>query len=195
MKLIKNNIFNLILTVLIIFCLQSWTKAEDIRDFQIEGMSIGDSLLDFYKIDKINSAPKAYYPNSKKQYLTEFSDNLKTYDVVAVHIKENDKQFKITSIKGVIFYNKKIKKCKKKMKEVELDISKSLNIEKKLYEEKEYPDKRGKAYITEFEINKDSLRIWCVDFYKKAEKSGTKDNLSVSIEPFEFSKWLKDEAW
>ena len=114
MKLIKNNIFNLILTVLIIFCLQSWTKAEDIRDFQIEGMSIGDSLLDFYEIDKINSAPKAYYPNSKKQYLTEFSDNLKTYDVVAVHIKENDKQFKITSIKGVIFYNKKIKKCKKK---------------------------------------------------------------------------------
>ena len=195
MKLIKNNIFNLILTVLIIFCLQSWTKAEDIRDFQIEGMSIGDSLLDFYKIDKINSAPKAYYPKSKKHYLTEFSDNLKTYDIVAVHIKENDKQFKITSIKGVILYNKKIKKYKKKMKEVELDISKSLNIEKKLYEEKEYPDKRGKAYITEFEINKDSLRIWCVDFYKKAEKSGTKDNLSVSIEPFEFSKWLKDEAW
>ena len=27
---------------------QSWTKADDIRDFQIEGMSIGDSLLDFY---------------------------------------------------------------------------------------------------------------------------------------------------
>ena len=181
--------------LVLIFSLQSWTKAEDIRDFQIEGMSIGDSLLDFYKIDKINSAPKAYYPNSKKQYLTEFSDNLKTYDVVAVHIKENDKQFKITSIKGVIFYNKKIKKCKKKMKEVELDISKSLNIKKKFYEEKEYPDKRGKGYITEFEINKDSLRIWCVDFYKEAEKSGSIDNLSISIEPYEFSKWLKDEAW
>ena len=185
-----------LLTLIILLILNSVSaSADDIADFQIEGMSIGDSLLDFYKIDKINSAPKAYYPNSKKQYLTEFSDNLKTYDVVAVHIKENDKQFKITSIKGVIFYNKKIKKCKKKMKEVELDISKSLNIEKKLYEEKEYPDKRGKAYITEFEINKDSLRIWCVDFYKKAEKSGAKDNLSVSIEPFEFSKWLKDEAW
>ena len=181
--------------VFLIFSLQSSTNADDIRDFQIEGMSIGDSLLDFYKIDKINSAPKAYYPKSKKQYLTEFSDNLKTYDVVAVHIKENDKQFKITSIKGVIFYNKKIKKCKKKMKEVELEISNSLNIEKKLYEEKEYPDKRGKGYITEFEIGKDSLRIWCVDFYKKAEKSGRKDNLSVSIEPYEFSKWLKDEAW
>ena len=186
----------ILLSILIlIFSHISIIKADDIRDFQIEGMSIGDSLLDFYKIEKINSAPKAYYPKSKKQYLTEFSDKLKTYDVVAVHIKENDKQFKITSIKGVIFYNKKLKKCKKKMKEVELDISKSLNIEKKLYEEKEYPDKSGKGYITEFEIGKDSLRIWCVDFYKKAEKSGSKDNLSVSIEPYEFSKWLKYEAW
>ena len=33
------------------------------------------------------------------------------------------------------------------MKEVELDISKSLNIEKKLYEEKEYPDKEEKRTL------------------------------------------------
>ena len=122
-----------VLIVLLLINLSSATRADDVSDFQIEGMSIGDSLLDFYKIDKINSAPKAYYPNSKKQYLTEFFDNLKTYDAVAVHVEENDKQFKITSIKGVIFFNKKIKKCKKKMKEIELEISKNLNIEKKLY--------------------------------------------------------------
>ena len=42
------------LTVLIlIFSLQSWTKADDIRDLQIEGMSIGDSLLDFFSEEKI----------------------------------------------------------------------------------------------------------------------------------------------
>ena len=36
------------ITVLfLILSLQSWTKADDIRDFQIEGMSIGDSLLDY----------------------------------------------------------------------------------------------------------------------------------------------------
>ena len=36
------------ITVLVlIFSLQSWTKADDISDFEIEGMSIGDSLLDF----------------------------------------------------------------------------------------------------------------------------------------------------
>ena len=44
------------LTVMIlIFSLQSWTKADDIRDFEIEGMSIGDSLLKHMSINQINS--------------------------------------------------------------------------------------------------------------------------------------------
>ena len=40
-----------ILILIVIF--QSPTKADDIRDFQIEGMSIGDSLLDYLKISEI----------------------------------------------------------------------------------------------------------------------------------------------
>ena len=34
--------------LVLIFSLQSWTKANDIGEFEIEGMSIGDSLLDYY---------------------------------------------------------------------------------------------------------------------------------------------------
>jgi len=34
--------------LILIFSLQSWTKADDISDFEIEGMSIGDSALDFF---------------------------------------------------------------------------------------------------------------------------------------------------
>ena len=36
-----------IAVLVLIFSLQSWTKADDIRDFEIEDMSIGDSLLDY----------------------------------------------------------------------------------------------------------------------------------------------------
>ena len=32
---------------LILFTLQTPSQADDIRDFQIEGMSVGDSLLDY----------------------------------------------------------------------------------------------------------------------------------------------------
>ena len=30
------------------FIFQSWTNADDIRDFEIEGISIGDSALDYF---------------------------------------------------------------------------------------------------------------------------------------------------
>jgi len=184
------------ITVLVlILSLQSITKADDIRDFQIEGMSIGDSLLNYYSEKEIKNQKKNFYPKSKKIYMIEFFDNLKSYDAVAFHLQKDDKEYKIESIKGVIFFDKNIKKCRKKMTKIELDVSNSLNIEKNLYEEREYPDKRGKAYIAEFKLNKDRIRIWCVNFFKKQEKLGSRDNLALSIEPYKFSKWLKEEAW
>ena len=65
----KVLVMRIFLTVLIlIFSLQSWTKADDIRDFEIEGISIGDSLLDYYSKEDIESRIKNnpyYYPNSK----------------------------------------------------------------------------------------------------------------------------------
>ncbi len=45
-KVLNMRIF-LSLIVLIIG-LQSWTKADDISDFEIEGMSLGDSALNFF---------------------------------------------------------------------------------------------------------------------------------------------------
>ena len=41
-----------LLFIILIFNLQSLTKADDIKDFQIEGMSVGDSLLDYYSEKK-----------------------------------------------------------------------------------------------------------------------------------------------
>ena len=37
-----------IAVLVLIFSLQSWTKADDIRDFEIVGISIEDSALDFF---------------------------------------------------------------------------------------------------------------------------------------------------
>ena len=38
---------NFILILILILNFQSFTNANDVKDFQIEGMSIGDSLLDY----------------------------------------------------------------------------------------------------------------------------------------------------
>jgi len=184
-----------IIILILIFNLQSITKADDIRDFQIEGMSIGDSLLEYFSEEEIKAKKKNYYPKSKRYHMIEFEGNFKNYEILAFHLEENDKKYLIQSIKGVIFFKKKIKKCMKKKEEIVTLVSNFLNKPKDLYEEKEYPDKRGKIYVSEFNIDKDLIRIWCVDFYKKTEKTGVKDNLALSIEPYNFGKWLKNEAW
>ena len=54
-----------------IFSFQSWTKADDIRDFQIEGISVGDNLLDQTAIlnvtkNVIKNKKYLIYPKSNK---------------------------------------------------------------------------------------------------------------------------------
>ena len=55
-----------IAVLVLIFSLQSLTKADDISEFEIEGISIGDSLLDIFTKKEIDSIEPTYYPNSKK---------------------------------------------------------------------------------------------------------------------------------
>ena len=75
-----------IAVLVLIFNLQSWTKADDIRDFEIEGMSIGDSLLDFMSKSYIDGDKEAMFPNDK--YLTIFYEDKSGIDTFAnFHVK------------------------------------------------------------------------------------------------------------
>ena len=57
----------IILAILIlIFSFQPFTKADDIKDFQIEGISIGDSLLDYFNMEEVSKSLIEGYPNSDK---------------------------------------------------------------------------------------------------------------------------------
>ena len=59
---------------LILFTLQTPSWADDIRDFQIEGMSVGDSLLDYFSENEI----KANLPYDDMK--TEKFNNFEIYD-------------------------------------------------------------------------------------------------------------------
>ena len=62
-------IMKVFISVLILmFSLQSWTKADDIRDFEMEGISIGDSLLDYLTKEEINNLHYRWYPKKKYKY-------------------------------------------------------------------------------------------------------------------------------
>ena len=103
--------FFLILILALSF--QSWTKADDIRDFQIEGMSIGDSLLDFYSEDNIkNYLTTNYQDNTFSE--SELDVNSDQYNVVQVRFKTNDNKYIIVSIGGLKWYKDNIDACYKK---------------------------------------------------------------------------------
>ena len=49
-----------IAVLVLIFSLQSLTKADDISEFEIEGMSIGKSILDYYSEKEIKKNIRSY---------------------------------------------------------------------------------------------------------------------------------------
>ena len=169
----------------------SW--ADDIRDFQIEGMSVGDSLLDYLTEEEIKSLKKSYYPKSKKYhrlYDVKKGNELTTYEFLDVNVKENDKKYIIESVNGVIEYENNIHKCYVKMKEIVKEISSSLdNLKKKIYVYN-YPNDKSKSNVTDFNYSNGSIRIWCTDYSKKREEDNWIDHLSVAASSTKFLNWL-----
>ena len=88
----------LLLIIIIAFSFHSLTNADDINDFEIEGMSVGDSLLNYVDESKIIKNIRSYYENfsSDNFYATGLSEDFfKVYDSVDIHLKKNDSKYKI----------------------------------------------------------------------------------------------------
>ena len=63
--------------------------ANDIRDFEIKGTSIGDSLLDHFKIKTIKSARKYKYKNTKYYSIDIWSDKFNQYTAIQFHLNNS----------------------------------------------------------------------------------------------------------
>jgi len=185
-----------ILIIILIFSLQSWTKADDIRDFQIEGISLGDSLLDYYSEEEIKKelSNKFYYPKSTEFFQVSFYIKNKTdYDFVQFHLKDNDPNYEIYSVTGVIAFNNDIESCLKKMKEIKNEINETFINAKKIDMGKNTHNADSQSFVYEFvyELNNGQIYLACYDWNEKiAEERGWKDNFKLSIDSQEFMDWL-----
>ena len=112
-----------IAVLFLIFSLQSLSKADDISDFQIEEMSVGDSLLDHYTLFEIKKNLLIYKNTDKKFTATNLVSTSENFDSIQVHFKTNDNKFKIYTIDGIFAYNKKLSDCNKKKSEINKSIS------------------------------------------------------------------------
>ena len=94
----------LIVFLILIFALQSWSKADDIKDLEIQGISVGDNALDHFSKKKLDDN-KAFYPKSKKVWRTAVLSNNEQYDLIQMHIKSSGNNYKILSIAGILDFN------------------------------------------------------------------------------------------
>ena len=176
-----------ILTILIlIFTLQTPSQADDIRDFQIEGMSLGDSLLDYMTENEIEMNKMNYDAEQESKFYTiSYTGKKTTYEIIEITLKKNDKKYEIYTVRGGFFIDD-LTECKDKKNKIVKEI-KSLFKNAIFYEgkQKHYYYKDSTQYISQFTFKpsnheSDNVRVECMIYGKKSKKKyGYDNNISV----------------
>jgi len=182
-----------ILLTVFVLLFSSSVVAEDISDFQIEGMSIGDSALDFFSETHININEEDYYKDKKFTPVrnVKLSFEYTNYDVVNFNYKTGDKKYIIYNISGKINYDNNIDECLIKMDEIINDLKQIFKNEK-FYDKQTYShkgDPTGKSKVTDviFELKSGDVVVQCYDW---SDEFDFIDNLSVSLDSREFFNWM-----
>ena len=183
---------------LIFFSFQALSWADDIRDFELEGISIGDSALDYFSESEIKENSHDYYKNKTftpfEIYKKPF---FKDYEFVGGAYKTGDNNYIIHEIKGVNEYPNDIKSCYKKMDEISKEISEIFKYEEDI-KVREVRDEifygleesnEGKFSYDEYMFKSgDFITVECYDY---SEKTSMTDALQVSINTKEFGDFLR----
>ena len=198
----------IILIIIIFFTnLQSLTKADDIRDFEIEGISIGDSLLKHFSkinIDKeINSEFSFRYKNNRFMGLGVGQTNefylfkkLNQFDELGITIKPNDENYLVQGISGEILCYNNIDKCMIAKDEIINDLKNIFeDIEIDSWERKHPVDKTGKSIVYGNDLTTNDLDfIISVSVYDMSDDNFN-DSVKFSIKTEELSNFIINEAY
>jgi hypothetical protein len=195
MKKLVSYIFLFILS----FSIPSYS--DDIQDLQIEGISIGDSLLNYTSKKKILSEIKKNEPTYN--YLNNdfgevyLRDNFEEYDFLSFFVKQKDKLYTIYSIAGIVMYDDKIEQCLAKQKEIENQLS-SIFINTKInrYTVKFDWDLTGESTSQNIELvfsSGDFIEINCTKYKKSLKiKNNWSDGLQVTVNKKEIKDWFSN---
>ena len=173
-------------------CTQT-VQSDEISDFQVEGMSIGDSLLDFFSEKEIKKF-RNYddLPSDMKFRIAEFDKNrpmrMKIYEGIQLFYKPNDNKYKIYSLSGFINCSTK-SICESKFKEIENDLRKvfySIKPGKGLL--KHPDDKSGEStyrYV-DFAVKGGFITV---SHYDWSNKVSYPDSVRVNVSTIEAKNW------
>tara|TARA_B100000579_G_scaffold436336_1_gene462014 strand:+ start:602 stop:1192 length:591 start_codon:yes stop_codon:yes gene_type:complete len=187
--------------LVLIFSLQSWTKAEAIKDLSIENFYIGETLLNYFSKEEIKkNTDKNIYKDTDKKFQAFFSDypiKLKTFDMYEyLRITYlNDDKFIIHAISGMRDFEKdNMNSCYGLQDKIEIDFDNQFsNFEKKKITFPSRIDSTGKSKITAvYYYTEDGYaEIACYDF---AEHIDIQSGIDVSITSNLLGDWLNSLA-
>tara|TARA_B100001063_G_C16695920_1_gene519822 strand:+ start:452 stop:1027 length:576 start_codon:yes stop_codon:yes gene_type:complete len=184
----------LISVLVIIFSLQSLSNADNIEEFELEGMSIGDSLLDFMSKSSIDSDKEALYPN--KKFLTVFYEfKSDQYDDIQIDILSNDPKYLIHGVEAKKYFPDNIKGCLSRQKEVSKSV---IELTGQKFQEASRPhrgDETGKSivYFNSWYFDDGStLQVYCTDW---SVEKGHHDELKVSTASKDLFDFILNDAY
>ena len=199
------RLFLIVLTL--ILNLQSLIKADDIKDFEIEGISIGESLLSHFSESNIqkelNSEFSFKYKNNTFIGLGVGQTNefplfkkLNQFDELGITIKPNDKNYIVHGLSGEILCYNNIDKCLITKDEIISDLKNVFkDIEVDSWERKHPIDKTGKSIVYGNDLKANDLDfVISVSVYDMSDDDFN-DSVKVSIKTDELYNFIVYEAY
>lgn len=189
----------ILLTILVlIFNFQFISKADDIKDFEIEGISVGDSLLKYLSKDEILNAKRNYFTDERDYYVVGFTKDLKNYEVVDVYLKTGDSRYIVRTLGGMLTV-KNLDECLAKKDSIKKEFDQILSHLKNTNHVKDHElDKTGfskqyqQVYYFGNASNRDNhIRIECDRWSEKIKKErGFNDGLNIVAMTTEILDWV-----
>ena len=183
---------------IILFSLKtSISYSNNIKDFTLEGMSIGDSTLDFFTEREILSNKMDYY--KKDDFITIGLNNhpsLKQYEWLQISYKKNDKRYLVESLDGVLSFRNDYNSCLKKKQKIVSEIKEMTGAEPTELEGKHGADPLGKSIFSnsEFDLSNGLIVISCINWSKKMEEQYF-DHLKVWFGTSQFYSWIQSNPY
>ena len=174
-------------------CLITPSQADDIRDFQIEGMSVGDSLLDYLSKVEIKNRTEFHLEqgNNKEMGLVRNIKNSETYLYINASFKTTDKNYTIRALSAFVDINFKIKNCFSLKKNIVAELEELFKNTEVFHgkKQKHSHDKTSYTYPSAwyFKGKSEVITVQCYDWSKKSKYN---DQLRIEIVDSEYYQWL-----
>ena len=175
---------------LILFSFSAPSFADDIQDFEIEGMTIGNSLLDYMSEEEIKENVVSVYLD-KKFTISVYKKSTEIYDLgVGITYKSNDKTYKIHGVQGRVNFGNNIEGCYEKQDKIVKEISSMFDeTKKKNWDILTNPSRaEGSTYkVISFDFNNGSrATIECYHYSDVPQD----DHLKIATSSKELTKYI-----